>query len=68
MKKLRDIWASEIEQNDDKPTRIDVLSWLSKATLDVIGLAGTCSVPTFPFPGLPCWELRLQLQIRLTEL
>jgi hypothetical protein len=36
---LRDIWAVEsLKQGGSR--RIDVLSWLSKATLDVIGLAG----------------------------
>ncbi|KAF7777643.1 hypothetical protein Agabi119p4_3715 [Agaricus bisporus var. burnettii] len=38
--KLKDIWSSQIQQNDDQPTRIDMLSWLSRATLDVIGEAG----------------------------
>ncbi|KDR80817.1 hypothetical protein GALMADRAFT_241271 [Galerina marginata CBS 339.88] len=36
---LRDIWASEIAK-DGGTDRIEVLSWLSKMTLDVIGLAG----------------------------
>ncbi|EIN09227.1 cytochrome P450 [Punctularia strigosozonata HHB-11173 SS5] len=35
---LRDIWL--IQASTDEPVRIDVLSWLGKATLDVIGLAG----------------------------
>jgi hypothetical protein len=52
VKKLRDIWSSKIEQNDDKPTRIDVLSWLSRATLDIIGLAGTSSTFKCLFPSL----------------
>lgn len=34
---LRDIWAEEISKGQGQ---IDVLSWLSKTTLDVIGLAG----------------------------
>ncbi|PCH43005.1 cytochrome P450 [Wolfiporia cocos MD-104 SS10] len=38
---LRDIWSLELERNGDgAPARFDVLSWLSKMTLDVIGLAG----------------------------
>ncbi|KAH9483580.1 Cytochrome P450 monooxygenase 205 [Psilocybe cubensis] len=38
---LRDIWSSEIKrQNDDGPAKVDALSWLSRLTLDVIGLAG----------------------------
>ncbi|KAJ6595204.1 cytochrome P450 monooxygenase [Mycena vulgaris] len=35
---LRDIWSQQIQ--DRSGTRIDVLSWLSKMTLDVIGQAG----------------------------
>ena len=40
---LRDAWASEIsniKQESSAPVQIDVLSWLSRMTLDVIGLAG----------------------------
>jgi cytochrome P450 len=38
---LRDLWLKEIAKNHDgSKGRIDVLSWLSKMTLDVIGLAG----------------------------
>jgi hypothetical protein len=38
---LRDAWAAEIAKAEDSnPTRLDVLSWLSRATLDIIGLAG----------------------------
>ncbi|KAJ6619284.1 cytochrome P450 [Mycena sp. CBHHK59/15] len=36
---LRDVWAREIAE-DGKSKRIDVLSWLRKMTLDVIGQAG----------------------------
>lgn len=36
---LRDKWASEIRK-EGSGGRIEVLSWLSKMTLDVIGLAG----------------------------
>ncbi|KZT05294.1 cytochrome P450 [Laetiporus sulphureus 93-53] len=36
---LRDIWSAEIAKHGE-PARVDVLSGLSKATLDVIGLAG----------------------------
>jgi cytochrome P450 len=36
---LRDIWSSEIAKSGHEG-RINVLSWLSKMTLDVIGLAG----------------------------
>nr|GAT54231.1 predicted protein [Mycena chlorophos] len=37
---LRDIWAAEIRKSDDGVARINVLSWMGKATLDIIGLAG----------------------------
>ncbi|KAF8144317.1 cytochrome P450 [Mycena galopus ATCC 62051] len=37
---LRDIWTGKIAQSDNRVARVEVLSWLSKATLDIIGLAG----------------------------
>ncbi|KAG0696191.1 cytochrome P450 [Suillus ampliporus] len=37
--KLRDIWST-MTAASEHATRIDILSWLSKMTLDVIGLAG----------------------------
>lgn len=36
--KLRDIWVL-LSKEHSKP--IDILMWLSRATLDVIGIAGT---------------------------
>jgi hypothetical protein len=39
--KLRDIWLVESLKHSGS-SRIDVLSWLNKLTLDVIGLAGAC--------------------------
>ncbi|KAJ7436134.1 cytochrome P450 [Mycena galericulata] len=36
---LKDIWAAHAASNGGV-ARVDVLSWLSKATLDIIGLAG----------------------------
>ncbi|KAJ7259650.1 cytochrome P450 [Mycena rebaudengoi] len=36
---LRDVWAAEAEKHGGVG-QVDVLSWLSKATLDIIGLAG----------------------------
>ncbi|KAG6813414.1 hypothetical protein H0H92_011393 [Tricholoma furcatifolium] len=36
---LRQRWASQIAREDGQ-SRIDVLSWLTRATLDIIGLAG----------------------------
>ncbi|KXN91995.1 Cytochrome P450 94A2 [Leucoagaricus sp. SymC.cos] len=38
--KLRDIWTAQLQQADGEQRRIDILSWLSRATLDVIGEAG----------------------------
>ncbi|EAU81974.2 cytochrome P450 [Coprinopsis cinerea okayama7 len=38
-KSLRDIWMNEISKEGDK-AKVDALSWLSRLTLDVIGLAG----------------------------
>ncbi|KAF7373489.1 hypothetical protein MSAN_00558800 [Mycena sanguinolenta] len=37
---LRDIWAAQTAKSDNGVARVEVLSWLSKATLDIIGLAG----------------------------
>lgn len=37
---LRDIWRAKSARQGHSTRRIDVLSWLSKMTLDVIGLAG----------------------------
>ncbi|KAF8162780.1 cytochrome P450 [Crassisporium funariophilum] len=36
---LRDIWAEEVARNDGTG-RVDALSWFSRMTLDVVGLAG----------------------------
>ncbi|THV01377.1 cytochrome P450 [Dendrothele bispora CBS 962.96] len=36
---LRDIWAAQVSQ-EGSSAQLDVLSWLSRMTLDVIGLAG----------------------------
>ncbi|KAL0578186.1 hypothetical protein V5O48_003817 [Marasmius crinis-equi] len=36
---LRDVWAAQIDQ-ETSTARVDVLSWLSRMTLDVIGHAG----------------------------
>ncbi|KXN91996.1 hypothetical protein AN958_11056 [Leucoagaricus sp. SymC.cos] len=38
--KLRDIWAAQIQQAGEERRRIDVLSWLSRTTLDIIGETG----------------------------
>ncbi|KAF9219209.1 cytochrome P450 [Gyrodon lividus] len=41
--RLRDIWSSEIAKDPSTNTtgaRIDIMPWLSRMTLDVIGLAG----------------------------
>ncbi|KAJ2927086.1 hypothetical protein H1R20_g10025, partial [Candolleomyces eurysporus] len=39
---LRNAWESEVRKQgeDSEPPTVDVLSWLSRMTLDVIGLAG----------------------------
>ncbi|KAJ7063670.1 cytochrome P450 [Mycena amicta] len=37
---LRDIWAAEIRKSQDDVARVNILPWLGKATLDIIGLAG----------------------------
>ncbi|TFK45693.1 cytochrome P450 [Heliocybe sulcata] len=45
---LRDIWLSEVAKSGDERARVDAVSWLSKLTLDVIGLAGF----SYPFDAL----------------
>ncbi|KAF7341712.1 hypothetical protein MSAN_02069600 [Mycena sanguinolenta] len=37
---LQNIWAAQAAKSDNGVARVEVLSWLSKATLDIIGLAG----------------------------
>ncbi|KAK1230328.1 hypothetical protein PQX77_006583 [Marasmius sp. AFHP31] len=37
---LRDAWTAEIQKEDGSKTEVDVLHWLSRMTLDVIGQAG----------------------------
>ncbi|KAF5382545.1 hypothetical protein D9615_002825 [Tricholomella constricta] len=37
---LRDIWLKQADGHQHTPPRIDALSWLARATLDVIGEAG----------------------------
>ncbi|KAJ7649171.1 cytochrome P450 [Mycena rosella] len=37
---LRDIWAAQAAMSAGGVARVEILSWLSKATLDIIGLAG----------------------------
>ncbi|KAJ7838268.1 cytochrome P450 [Mycena leptocephala] len=37
---LRDIWSSQLAQENGTPAPVDVFSWLRRMTLDVIGEAG----------------------------
>lgn len=37
---LRDVWLNQVSENPKGIATIDVLDWLSRMTLDVIGLAG----------------------------
>ena len=39
---LRDTWLDILRRNDSQSYRIDVCHWISRATFDVIGLAGLC--------------------------
>lgn len=45
---LRDLWSSDIAKDSAATTtagaRIDVVPWLNRMTLDVIGLAGKLDV------------------------
>lgn len=40
LNKLKDIWLDKIKENPKGVCVIDVLPWLSRATLDIIGVAG----------------------------
>ena len=42
---MRDIWRVEITKHDGVGA-IDGLAWMSRTTLDIIGLAGKLSLPT----------------------
>jgi len=57
---LRDVWVREIKR-EEKNNRINVLSWLSRMTLDVIGLAGMCIV--HQLYGLRLVTFRFQLSL-----
>ena len=48
---LRDVWSSEIVQDATGSITLNVMSWLSRMTLDVIGLAGELSAPVSRFVG-----------------
>ncbi|KAK7031142.1 hypothetical protein VNI00_013750 [Paramarasmius palmivorus] len=37
---LRDVWKAQINDSENGEVRLDAMTWLSKMTLDVIGLAG----------------------------
>lgn len=37
---LRNVWMSEIQKGGKNQAQLDALSWLTRMTLDVIGLAG----------------------------
>jgi cytochrome P450 len=37
---LRDAWEAELQKHQNEGQVLDVLSWLSRMTLDVIGQAG----------------------------
>jgi cytochrome P450 len=39
---LRDTWLNILRQSDTRSCKIDVCHWISRATFDVIGLAGFC--------------------------
>ena len=41
---VRDAWIAELDKAGKDVVKIDILSWLGKATLDVIGLAGRISL------------------------
>lgn len=39
---LRDTWFDILRQSDTPSCKIDICHWISRATFDVIGLAGLC--------------------------
>jgi hypothetical protein len=40
--KLQRIWELELGDSSNGPKRLDVLMWLSRAALDIVGVAGLC--------------------------
>ncbi|KAF8149662.1 cytochrome P450 [Mycena galopus ATCC 62051] len=61
---LRDIWASQLAQENSVSARVDVFSWLRRMTLDVIGQAGF----GYNFDSLETTEKPNELNHALTEL
>ncbi|KAF7332942.1 hypothetical protein MVEN_02400100 [Mycena venus] len=61
---LRDIWASQLAQENSIATRVDVFSWLRRMTLDVIGQAGF----GYNFDALEATEKPNELNHAFTEL
>ncbi|KAF7332925.1 hypothetical protein MVEN_02398400 [Mycena venus] len=61
---LRDIWASQLVQENSLATRVDVFSWLRRMTLDVIGQAGF----GYNFDALETTEKPNELNHAFTEL
>ena len=59
---LCDIWSSEIVKHDGE-ARIECLSWMSRVTLDIIGLAGKLSYSTCRHVFIAAIS-RLQLQVQ----
>ena len=65
---LRDVMSFEVAKDPGGTTtgaRLDVMPWLSRMTLDVIGLAGEPSAPVFrsATEWTPLTVVRSQLQL-----
>lgn len=60
---LRDLLTEEISKSGDGPTRINGVSWLSRATLDMIGLAGECQAYSTMGAVILISKNRVQLQL-----
>lgn len=69
---LRDIWLSmhsnhTSSQETPSPVQVDVLIWLSRATLDVIGQAGALCLFFYPsYPPIHNNKKRLRVQLQLS--
>jgi hypothetical protein len=65
---LRDIWAAQSTNTEAGAVRIEVSSWLSRTTLDVIGLAGSYKfVQSIPAPDLT-WSINLGFNYKFNAL
>src|SRR4051794_31525299 len=61
-RQLRDVWLAQMDKNSEGTT-IEVLSWLGRATMDIIGTAGKADSAVEPFET-DCKFLRLWIRVQ----